>query len=538
MNRILKLCLLFLFIFKPTFSTSLPKDIIDKWKIQIDNTWPDNLSTQQKLELFDQIWKSVDEKFAEFPDLNLNWNNVKEKYRPEIEQGVSRGRFVGMMNHLTLLLQESHTFFCDSLVNLGTLPKPGVPLSYVGGWGNNSHFGAGLTPLTDSTMLVYQVVPNHPLNLETGDIVLGYDGIRWRKLYKELINLELPVGKFSNGLYEWGTNNDAFVHSWLMSAGLNWHLFEKIDIVKHDSGDTLQLPTHLLQDKEMNIYCTEQMSVPGVPFPEIQNDEYLSWGIIEGTKIGYINVWKWLNTETYNVSDHFLLAMEQLTGKQDLNGIIIDQRYNTGGFSAYTTGLGTIFRNPAVFVAFFSSNDPANHYSFIGRICTGGVGWNDLVPIYNKPIAVLTGAGAISAADFFVRILKFYPKSRTFGKSTSSAFGSPVWINTGINGWFCKYSILNFAFVDSSLFDKEIDPILDNVQLLAKTILNVDEEVWLTPEDVRKGKDTVIEAAISWIQSQATYVSHDKANLNNFNLIVSEFQSFGKNKKINRRFHR
>ena len=144
----------------------------------------------------------------------------------------------------------------------------------------------------------------------------------------------------------------------------------------------------------------------------------------------------------------------------------------------YTTGLGTIFRYPAVFVAHFSRNDPANHYSFIGRIYTGGVGWNDLAPIYNKPIAILTGPGAISAADFFVRILKFYPKSRTFGKSTSSAFGSPEWINTGINGWFCRYSVFNFAFVDSSLLYKDIDPLLDNVQLLARTILDVDEEVW------------------------------------------------------------
>ena len=99
------------------------------------------------------------------------------------------------MNHLALLLQESHTFFCDSLVNLGTLPKPGVPLSYVGGWGNNSHFGAGLTPLADSILLVYQVVPNHPLNLETGDAVLGYDGIPWKKLYKEIINLDVDNRK-------------------------------------------------------------------------------------------------------------------------------------------------------------------------------------------------------------------------------------------------------------------------------------------------------------------------------------------------------
>jgi hypothetical protein len=46
----------------------------------------------------------------------------------------------------------------------------------------------------------------------------------------------------------------------------------------------------------------------------------------------------------------------------------------------------------------------------------------------------------------------------------------------------------------------------DEVKLLARSVLDVDERIWLTPDDVRNGKDTVVESAISWIQSQDTFV--------------------------------
>ena len=42
--------------------------------------------------------------------------------------------------------------------------------------------------LPDSNTLVLRVVPNHPLNLEPGDIILGYEGIPWKNLVQELLD--------------------------------------------------------------------------------------------------------------------------------------------------------------------------------------------------------------------------------------------------------------------------------------------------------------------------------------------------------------
>ena len=117
------------------------------------------------------------------------------------------------MNHAALALRESHTVANDLTVNSSQL-LPGVPLFVVGGWGDNRHFRAGLTPLPDSSLLVYKAAPAHPLGLVAGDIVLGYGGVPWKRLYRELLAARLPL----TGWW-WGSSESSWTHSMLMSAG-------------------------------------------------------------------------------------------------------------------------------------------------------------------------------------------------------------------------------------------------------------------------------------------------------------------------------
>ena len=68
-----------------------------------------------------------------------------------------------------------------------TLPAAGVPLfvpwhihsffRLINMRDHNHHFGASLAPLPDSSVFVYDAVSNHPLGLEPGDVIVGYDGI-------------------------------------------------------------------------------------------------------------------------------------------------------------------------------------------------------------------------------------------------------------------------------------------------------------------------------------------------------------------------
>jgi hypothetical protein len=181
-----------------------PEDITKKpghytitdWNDVIDETWGWGLPRNDKLQIFDTFWQIMDEEFPCFIGLPgyypAMWDDLRDLYRTEIEigdptYGVSRGRFAAIMNYLAMALLESHTNAEDIVVCTNTNPDPGVPLLVIGYWGSEPHFGAGLTPLEDNTLLVYKSTPNHPLGLEPGDLVLGYDGVSWSELKQELL---------------------------------------------------------------------------------------------------------------------------------------------------------------------------------------------------------------------------------------------------------------------------------------------------------------------------------------------------------------
>jgi len=213
----IKYLLYFLILSNITFSQGFfEKD----WETIIDTTWGPGLPTSEKLEIFDSVWTLIDYKYACFQNLDLDWNAVRDLYRPEIENGVSRGRFAAILNYMGLKLNEAHTWFTDVEVNVATPLVSGIPLIKAGGWGGDNHFGAGLIPLPDSSLLVYSAPQNHPLGLEPGDIILGYDGYPWKYLYKELLAREFPIQYQSRC----GSNKKAFTHIWLSGAGMNWHL--------------------------------------------------------------------------------------------------------------------------------------------------------------------------------------------------------------------------------------------------------------------------------------------------------------------------
>jgi len=202
----------------------------------------------------------MDSKFVCFPGLNVDWDAVREIYRPEIEKGVSRGRLSAILDHAALVLMDGgHTHVDYAPVHFDTAAVQGVPLLLVG-WRDHGRFGAGLTPLPDGKLLVYRAQQANPLGLKAGDVVLGYEGKPWKEIYPQLIAAELPiVGK-------WGTSPTAHEHIWLAAAGLNWHLFETIDVLKYDTKELVHIPTARLNTQPTEeLFASEQLPVAGVP---------------------------------------------------------------------------------------------------------------------------------------------------------------------------------------------------------------------------------------------------------------------------------
>jgi hypothetical protein len=450
------------------------------WRAAIDAAWGTGLPTADKLNIFNTFWNNIDQDFACFQDLDVNWDSLRTVYQDEIALGVSRGRFAAIMNHLSLALRESHTYCDDKTVNWYTSLDPGVPLLVIGGRGLNNHFGACLTPLSDGSLLVYKSIPGHPLGLVRGDVVLGYDDVPWKVLYEQLIAAQLPI----TGSW-WGCSDSAYEHIWLMSAGMNWHLFDTIDIVRYATGDTVNLSTAPLAGLTTDIFGSEQMDIAGVPKPDPLADDFVSWGIVSETQIGYIYVMGWMG----NAGVEFHDAIDDLMFNHTTSGLIIDFRTNYGGNMFFSNpGLELLFNTTEPTICFARRADPYNHLAMTE--CTNPSFYDiegDPSTYYDRPIAVLTGPGAVSSGDQVALRMKFHPQARIFGKSTAAAFNGPTSLDLGNTDWHSRY-----AAADAYLLS-------NRYHYLTHDEFAVDDEVWLTRDDVAQGFDTVVEAAIAWI---------------------------------------
>ncbi len=463
----------------------------EQWAELIDTTWGPGLSWYAHEDIWFTFWLNIDQQFAGFEGLDPDiWQNVWNSYYPEILDTVSRGRLCAMVTHACRLLRDGHTRSYDEDV-VSTALLPGVPLMMVGGWGYDAHFGAGLTVLPDSTLLVYKSVPDHPLGLVPGDLVLGYHGVPWKQLYQELIEAELPL----TGWW-WGGPESSYTHSFLMAAGLNWHLFDTIDIVEYATGDTLHLPTSSLNGADMPIWATEQMDIDGVPMPDIFQGDLTSWGIIEGTNIGYLYSLGWYPAaDSAYIVNTWMTALDSLQDYYHVSGIILDFR----------TNYGTNFSFQKVINRIFDYNDPVlqvhtrcgDHFDFCRfhyfEYYFHINGTYD-PKHWDRPIAILTGPGAISGGDFYPMILSRHPWARVFGKPTTGAFGGMNY-PTLRTGWFQMVGNTNSYLVENP-----------SVHLVRAEFPGGEEfpwvdyvSVWLTREGVAQGRDDVVDSAVAWI---------------------------------------
>jgi hypothetical protein len=483
---------------------------IDDWKRAIDSTWGAGPADSVKAARFQLFWSTIDEKYACFQDLDVNWDSVGNQYSTEIDDStVSRGRFAAMLDHATRGLKEGHTMARDSTVYY-TQPAPGVPLMFVGGWGVNDHFGAGLTPLPDSSLLVYKAISNHPLGLVPGDIVLGYDGSPWKNLYPVLLEAELPLTG-----HWWGSSSSSYTHAWLMAAGLNWHLFDTIDVLKYATGDTLPLATNALVNQDMSLFATEQMNIPGVPMPDYSSGELVNWGLVEGTQIGYIYCLGWF----YEGEDlEWFHAISIL--KASTTGLIIDLRTCYGGNPAWACpGLELLFDRTVDEIGIDMRADPDDHFAMKPSSIIPP-DWfklnGDPANSYDRPIAVLVGPGSISMGDLAALLLAHHPRAKLFGKPTSASFNSPD-AHDARPDFFFRYARSEtylFSNPGHYLTHDEFPSAEDFPWVLF-------QEVWLTPDAVAEGRDDVVEAAVAWINS-ATDVENDTEDMLPTNFTLSQ----------------
>jgi hypothetical protein len=497
---------------------------VAEWKYIVDTSWGEGMPTADKLILFDRFWEAADKYYAGFVSNPVNWDSIKTHYRPEIEVGVSHGRFAGIINKMGLVLMEGHSGAFNKEVYL-TSPGRDVPMLIPGYYSNpdtimlidNGWFGATLTPMDDENLLVLRSVPDHPLGLEAGDIILGYDGKPWKELYPLLLQMDFPYTSNTkmpmvNGMYYFdmpGSSIESTKHKWLASAGMNWHFFDTLDFRKYGSSDTLHVSTAPLEGKKLSIAGNEQLPFEGMELPgskvyeEYPDVFYLPpviFDTISDNSIGYIYYLQMISGDNVNRIQNAVVAL----AKSDIKGIIVDLRYNIGGYFGWEMGFNSIFNRSLDSCGFYARSVGGGH-SDLNKVQSNP--FSELNEVFiNKPIALITGPGAISNGDYASYFIHTQQMTRSFGKGSNTAYivmnddistlQNPQYFNIfwdfGYPDWDIQITSANFGRI-----------INGELKFLLHNGFEVDEPVWFTQEAAYLQKDNIVERAVEWINSVA-----------------------------------
>jgi len=453
----------------------------NNWQEIIDSTWGSGLPLSTKRQIIDTYSSALRNEFDGFLSLGMNeqsWDSLRLYYRNQIDSSTSRGRFCSLMNYFTSELKDGHTSARDKGVVVLSPLNPGVPLLFANGFVTVEHFGAVVTVLPDSSVLVLRTVNNHPLGLQPGDIILGYEGIPYKLLIEQLLQAELP------GVLPYMGAASARAHHLFVGAGMNWHLFNTIDILQYSTGDTLQLS--LIPMISLNVppmLNNEQIEIPGIPFPDYFSDQLVSYGILNNTNIGYIYLFS--ERQQANPDQQFYDAVNAL---KNTEGLIIDMRWNEGGWALFDEAFDILFNDFSLTIEDAYRSSPSTfNLSPSGNASIFQID-GDPNSLYDRPIAILLGPTCVSMGDLTAQRFRYHPMVKFFGKPPVASLGDNLLI-TNFSDWFLLYSVSDMFHINNP------------GNYLNRQEFPINFPVWHNVHDVANGIDTVVEAALSWMKS-------------------------------------
>lgn len=159
------------------------------------------------------------------------------------------------------------------------------------------------------------------------------------------------------------------------------------------------------------------------------------------------------------------------------DGLILDVRNNGGGNLTTAQKLASRFTNEKVLVGYMCHKKGPGHTDFsepkpVFLEPSDGIRWQ-------KKVVVLTNRRSYSATNDFVNSMKQLPHVTILGDKTGGGSGLPFSSELP-NGWSIRFSA-------SPMFDPEMSQLEFGIA--------PDRKVDMISEDMRKGKDTMIELA-------------------------------------------
>ncbi len=205
-------------------------------------------------------------------------------------------------------------------------------------------------------------------------------------------------------------------------------------------------------------------------------DDKISYGIIHNqrSKLGYVaitsfqgNIYGFSNLEFEKILKEFK--------EENIKGLIIDVRDNTGGQEAIARSFAKLFYDKERVFSYVRFKRNESFTSWIEK---------KLFPpnnTYIQPIIVLTNKRVYSSTESFVLAMKVLPHVKIVGDTTGGGSGNPI-ERTLPNGF--KYRIPIWQEVDANKNKYEGIGIFPDIP------------IWITQDDIRINRDVILERAI------------------------------------------
>lgn len=240
--------------------------------------------------------------------------------------------------------------------------------------------------------------------------------------------------------------------------------------------------TNLVSSFNMSRYWAWYEDYPPNFYTEIQKNylktDYLIAGGIKyrtlaGGQIGYAYYESFSDGVGENNLDYMFLHFK------DCKGMILDVRDNGGGSLTYSDRIASRFLDEKILTGYIQHKNGKGHADF-----------SDPYPLYLspserirwlRPVIVLTNRHCFSAANDFVQKMQLMPYVVTLGDRTGGGSGFPFSSELP-NGWGVRFSA---------------SPMLNACKECTEFGIDPDIPVSMTPEDILRGKDTLIEAAVA-----------------------------------------
>jgi carboxyl-terminal processing protease len=409
-------------------------------------------------ETFDKVWQIINEYHFDTNFSGLDWNAMREKYRPRAINARSTEQFHEAIQEMLDRLKVSHLAIVPGdLAEIVEEEQEQLQEADEDGPGN-----PGLTLRVMGTRAIVTAVwPGSfaaDAGVKPGWIIQKVKAVQIEPQLKKLRKKSSPK------LYGF----------------LGWKMVNAL--ITGAPGS--QVPIQFLNDRDQVLQLSlERQQLPGTPvqmgsLPELYANVESEWlQPSNGLKIGLIrfNIWMLPSAIAFDKALHEFRSAD---------GIVLDLRGNIGGIAGMVMGVAGHFIKEPVSLGTMKMREntiifPANPR----RVTSAG----ERVEPYAGPLAILVDEISVSASELFAGSMQELGRARIFGRRTTGQ-ALPAIHDKLPNGDVLYHPLGDFITGKGGRI--EAHGVIPDV------------EIPLKRSDLLSGKDIPLDAAVAWISAQ------------------------------------